>query len=176
MNDGETRNAYRSVCAISVSDPVGVIVGPSLTILSNAAISSVVSARRNALRPNLMIVSCKQVLPSPVGVHAMKFFFRVASADDLRGDHVADRLVAAPAEVGEAARLIGREDRRRLHAVRRRQRLHAEQIADHAVVLRVAQARDLRRDRDAARVAERDAVARRAGDHRAGAAGAADRR
>ena len=128
------------------------------------------------MRPNLMMVSCRHVLPSPVGVHVMKFFFRVASAMTCVAIMSADRLVAAPAEVGEAAGLIGREDRRRLHVVRRLQRLYAEQVVDHAVVLRVGQARDLRRDGDAARGAEADAAAGRAGDHRAGAGVARRRR
>ena len=92
----------------------------------------------------------------------------------LGGDHVGHRLVAAPAEVRQAARLIGGEDRRRLHVVRSLQRLHAEQVVDHAVVLGVGEARDLRRRRDAARVAEGDAAAGRPagpGDHDGGAAG-----
>ena len=66
--------------AISSTVPVAVIVGPSVTSLSKAATSSVVSGRRKARRPNWMIVSCRQALPSPVGVHFMKFFLRVASA------------------------------------------------------------------------------------------------
>ena len=31
------------------------------------------------MRPNLTIVSCKQALPSPLGVHSMNFFLRLAS-------------------------------------------------------------------------------------------------
>ena len=79
-NEGDARNADSSTSATSVAAPVAVSIARLLTIFSNRATSVVVSGRRNARRPNAMMVSFRQVVPSPVGSQAMKFLRRFASA------------------------------------------------------------------------------------------------
>ena len=73
-------------------------------------------------------------------------------------------------EVAEQLRVLEVQHEIARRTYERTQRLHAEQVVDHPIVLGVGQPRHLRRHGDAARLAEADAAAGRAGDHRGGSA------
>src|SRR5262245_45496681 len=77
MNEGDARNAYRIASATSLPVWVGVSVLKRMRLVT----SVVVSGRRNALRPKLMTVFCKQVVPAvPAAVGSQVMYFALAVA------------------------------------------------------------------------------------------------
>ena len=78
-NDGEARKAYRIDWAVSL--PVWVCVSELKRM--KVVISALVTGRRNILRPKVMIVFWRQVVPAvpaAVGSHEMYFALAVALA------------------------------------------------------------------------------------------------
>ena|SRR5436190_18039901 len=79
MNDGDARSAYRIASATSLPVWVGVSVLKRMKLVT----SVVVNGRRNILRPKVMTVFCRQVVPAvpaAVGSHVMNFALLVVLA------------------------------------------------------------------------------------------------
>ena len=79
MNEGDTRNPYRIDSVTSAGVPAGV----AMASFMKRATSGSVSGRRNALRPNVLIVLVRQVVPAvpaAAGSQVMNLAFIVAFA------------------------------------------------------------------------------------------------